>query len=175
MAQDRMKFGINDFDRERSSVSIGVENVNSGNIVAITLASANLRTSMEAITLGVFVDREITVSQAFASASTPATDPSAQREEKWLVTYEDISEYSNAPTNTVFNQGYRKVFTVEIPTANVGLRINNENTIYLRGASSPIPNLVVAVDFVNALEAILKSPYGGDASVLKVEAVGRNT
>lgn len=174
MAQDRMKFGINDYEPERSSVSIGIENVTTSNITAILLASASLRSAMEAITLGQFVDREITISQAFASASTPATNPAAERENKWLVTYEDITEYSNAPTNTVFNQGYRKVFTLELPTADVGIRINNDNVIYKRGADTPIPNLPDAETFVTALEAILKSPYGGEASVLKIEAVGRN-
>lgn len=158
-------FTFLDYDREVSSMQ-----VNTGDITALTIAGAltqwgSLRNALAGITLGTISNEALNVFNTRLSNSVPA-DESAQRERKWLVTYEDATQFFDAPVNAIPNAGYGKKFSVEIPTADYdGKLLTNTD-------QADLTNTDIAA-FVDAFEDLCKSPYGGAVNVLQMTAVGR--
>lgn len=143
-----------------------------GDITAVSLPGfltqwGDLRTAIEGITLGTIQEEAAYVFKTRLSNTKP-TDQNAQRERKWLVTYEDNLPFFDDPVNAIPNAGYRKVFNIEIPTADASLLPANLETEQV-----DITGTEMAA-FVTAFEAIARSPYGGTVNVLKIELVGRN-
>lgn len=99
-------------------------------------------------------------------------NPEAQREEKWLCTYEDVSEYLDPPLNTVPNPGYHKIFNLELPEADLSLRTGNHDIVFSKGS---VPDNAAFTTLETEFNDVVRSPYGGNASLLEVRAVGRNT
>jgi hypothetical protein len=102
-------------------------------------------------------------------SNTPPTDPSAQVERKWLVTYEDDLPFFDDPVNAIPNEGFGKLFQMEIPTADIetaGILLDNSDDADLTFAAM--------ATFVTAFEDIARSPYGGTVNVIKVTTVGRD-
>lgn len=159
-------FTLMDHNRELSNISFYT-----GNITAVSLPNTltefgALRTAIEGITLGVVVKESLKVFDT-KLANTPPSDENAQRERKWLVVYEDNLPYFDHPVNAIPNEGYRKTFTFEIPTAElVGRLLPNSD-------EADLTDTGVAA-FVTAFEAVARSPYGGTVNVLQMRAVGRN-
>lgn len=169
---DIMSFTMNDYNKEASVFSINVQDVNPANLADLLTKRDALKTAIDAITRGIFVQSTVTDKATYNSASTPAGDTQANREIKWLITYEDGTEFLDAPDDTIYNAGFRKVFKLELGTANLALRQDNDSVVYTRGGAH---NVQAVADFVTALEAVLKSPYGGVGVVLRIEDVGRSS
>lgn len=157
-----------DYDGERSSIQINTVELSSANFDATDVLLENLRGSTLNITLGIAQSRQLNAKSIISSIVLP-TDPSAQRENKWLVTCEDISEFLDSPADTVPNPSYRKIFTYEIPTADLGLLDNNSGVVFPK----TVPNAAISA-WIADWEAVAKSPNAGDLAVRKMEFVGRN-
>ncbi|KKL84084.1 hypothetical protein LCGC14_1968250 [marine sediment metagenome] len=105
-------------------------------------------------------------------SNLPSSDPESEREAKWLVTYQDITQYFDPPTNLIENTGFGKTFTLEIPCADLSIRLANDDTIFTQigGGITPAVTTAVATTELHA-----RSPYGGLIEVVNVRSVGRNT
>ncbi len=164
--------GFRDYDREASGFSFTIPNV--GGVVPLAptyILFDNLRASLPAITRGLLVSQKVSINDQYASSAAAATDPNANREEKWLVTWEDTSPFLDI-LNTVQNSNYLKIFNTEIPTADLSLRVNNQAIVWTEGG---VNNVAVFDPFVAAFEALGRSPSGGAINVLKIEDVSRNS
>lgn len=102
-------------------------------------------------------------------SNSPPANPLAQVESAWLVTYEDDLDFFDAPTNAIPNEGFGRLFTMTIPTAEIA-------TATRLIANSDEANLAEAgmAAFVTAFENSVHSPYGGTVNVIKITHVGRN-
>lgn len=159
-------FTMLDHNGEKSTTSFYT-----GNITAVSLPDTltefgQLRTAVEGITLGTVAQESLKVFDTKLSNTRP-TDQNAQRERKWLVVYEDNLPFFDAPVNAIPNEGYRKVFTFEIATADIA------NRLVTNTDEADLTNPGIAA-FKTAFEQIARSPYGGTTTVLKLVAVGRN-
>jgi hypothetical protein len=159
-------FTLLDHNGEKSTTSFYTGNVTAVSLPSLLNQFGTLRTALEGITLGTVAQEELKVFSTKLSNTRPS-DQNAQRERKWLIIYEDNLPFFDAPINAIPNEGYRKTFTFEIATADIAGRLNpNSDEADLSNA---------AIDaFVDAFEAIARSPYGGTVTVLKLVAVGRN-
>lgn len=82
------------------------------------------------------------------------TDPQAQREKKWLVRYQDTTNFA--------------IYRVEIPGADLSIGlIPGTDLLDLTGTE--------AAAFVSAFEALAQSPEGHSVNVLDITYVGRST
>lgn len=159
-------FTMLDHNGEKSTTSFYT-----GNITAVSLPDTltefgQLRAAVEGITLGTVAQESLKVFDTKLSNTRP-TDQNAQRERKWLVVYEDNLPFFDAPVNAIPNEGYRKVFTFEIATADIA------NRLVTNTDEADLTNAGIAA-FKTAFEQIARSPYGGTTTVLKLVAVGRN-
>lgn len=158
-------FSILDYDGERSNTSFTTGNITAVSIAGTLTAFGTLRTALDAIILGTISTETLKVFETKLSNTLPAS-ASAQHESKWLVVYEDNLPFFDDPVNAIPNEGYRKVFTFEIPTADLTLlQTNSDKMIIASGAGAT---------FVTAFEALARSPYGGTVNVLEIRHVGRN-
>lgn len=168
MAGGQGGFTIVDFSRERSSFRFHTGAVTAVSLPGLLTQFGTLRTAIEGITLGVMNSERLQVFDTKLS-NTPPTDPSAQVERKWLVTYEDNQPFFDPPVNAIPNEGFGKLFQMEIPTADIetaGFLLPNSD-------QADLANVTIAA-FVTAFEAIGRSPYGGTVNVIQITAVGRD-
>jgi hypothetical protein len=159
-------FTLLDHNGERSTTSFYTGNITALSLPGTLTQFGALRTAVEGITLGTVAQETLKVFDTKLSNTRPS-DQNAQRERKWLVVYEDVTPFFDDPTNLIPNEGYRKVFTFEIATADIATRLqpNTDEADLLNPQISA---------FVTAFEAIARSPYGGTPNVMKLIAVGRN-
>lgn len=106
------------------------------------------------------------VSYKGQTALAGAIPNTAQRELKWLLTYQDTQEFLDPPTNSVPNPYYLRYFTQELGTANPGVLSANSDTLPLGDAA--------AAAFVAAYNANALSPVGGSVTLVEIRLVGRN-
>ena len=159
-------FTILDHNGEKSTTSFYTGNVTAVSLPGLLTEFGALRTAIDGITLGTLAQEELKVFSTKLSNTRPS-DQNAQRERKWLVVYEDNLPFFDDPVNAIPNEGYKKVFTFEIATADISGRLNpNSDEADLTNAGIDA--------FKTAFEAIARSPYGGTVTVLKLVAVGRN-
>lgn len=160
-------FSILDWDSEVSAFSFNTGAVTAVSLPGLLTQFGALRTAAEAMILGTIQEEAQYVFKTKLD-NTPPTDKNAQRERKWLITYEDNTPFFDPGVNSIPNAGYKKVFTSELPTANATLLPAAPAGDELDLTAAPTD------DFVTAFEALVKSPYGGAAHVLKISLVGRN-
>lgn len=157
-----------DYSREKSSFSIITGDVTAVSLPGLLTEVGELRTAIEGITLGVVSDEAL---RAFNTnlSNTPPASPLAQIESAWLVTYEDSLAFFDDPVNAIPNEGYGKLFTMTIPTADIAaagrLAPNSDEAVLTETAMAA---------FVTAFEQTARSPYGGTVNVVSVRHVGRN-
>lgn len=157
---------IQDYDNEKSVVQVNLADIG---FVGATYATEtqNLDEVKDAI-IGVILGevRATAITKDFPESSAVVAAQQAQRENKWLVRYRDSSQFMDV-ANTIPNPGYLKIFTFEIPTANLALLSPDakDHMIITAGAGLTLKN---------SLEANYRSPYGGLISVLEIVHVGRN-
>jgi len=167
--QDRVSISLRDYDKEAGNFGFGVPDVTPVTLVGLTVAMDLIRTALIDITNGVISNQVIALNDQYESSSTGSAVPESNRESKWLVTYQDNSEFLAIG---VANPGYRKVFNFEVPTARLELRQNNSSVVWVKGGAA---NVAVFDPFVLAVNSILRSPYGGVGDILQIEDVSRNT
>lgn len=156
-----------DYDREKSPMGFNTAAITAASLPGTLTQFGALRTAIEGITLGSISDEALYVNRTKVT-NIPATDASAQRERKWLVKYEDTTEFFDAPVNAIPNAGYKKQFNVEIGTADF-TTANLPNN----GDEALLSQTQIAA-FVTAFEALARSPYGGAVNITQILAVGRN-
>lgn len=164
----QLTFSMLDYSREKSSFSIITGDVTAVSLPGLLTEVGELRTAIEGITLGVVSDEAL---RAFNTnlSNTPPASPLAQIESAWLVTYEDSLAFFDDPVNAIPNEGYGKLFTMTIPTADIAaagrLAPNSDEAVLTETAMAA---------FVTAFEQTARSPYGGTVNVVSVRHVGRN-
>lgn len=139
---------------ETTSMVFPVTTLTPANVAAQLTLAGNLKTALAAITLGNFLKDETTYSRNLL-AQGPASDPLAQRENKWLMRYHDATTYQK--------------FQVSIGTADLTKKMANSEFIDLTAGEG--------LDLKTAFEAVVVSPADSTHSVIldSVQFVGRNT
>lgn len=164
---------VNDYDAQAGIVGFMVTEITDENLVDVATAFGTFRTTMMALLRGVAIQSQMTILSKYDASDTPASDDQAQRGNKWRVVYRDNTPFLDAPTNSVVNYGYRKQFDIELPTANLTLRENNSDVIYTLAGGGVGAGDAAIEAFVTAFNNLVRSPYGGDAQVIRIEAVTR--
>lgn len=164
MAGEGYALTISDYNGETSTTG-----VNTGAVTAISLPGlltniAAYRAAIDGIIIGIPKSDTLRAFKTPISNALPS-DQNAQVERKWLVTYDDITQFFDAPVNAIPNAGFGKIFNTEIATADATLLDENQEFLDL----SDGPGLAYATAFNN----MARSPYGGVGRVLSVELVGR--
>lgn len=171
----RATVAIADHEDERGTVLVWVQDIGAANYASVTQDIDEIKDAIDGITRGTV--REAGFSKVFPEGTGyPSTDPTAQRETKWLVTYQDNMQFLDE-LNTIANPGYLKIFTAEIPTADTDLLPDGKDELVLTTAG-------VILTFVNAWQTNVRTPYNhtnGKTTppatfnvVLSVKHVGRN-
>lgn len=155
---------IQDYNGETSVTGIDVGAVTAISLPGLLTNIAAYRAAVDDLILGT-VKSDMLVAYKTPGTNALPADQNAQVERKWLVTYDDITQYFDAPINAIPNAGYGKIFNREIGTANAELLDDNQEFLDLSSG----PGLAYATAFNN----MARSPYGGTARVLSVELVGR--
>lgn len=153
MAFTRAFFSFKDYSGEVSNVSMRGREMTAENFDAQWALIGALLLEITGVCLGVTQSEGFTYKLRLSNQ--PSDNGAANRESKWLVTYEDTS---------VHNQG-----TYELPCADV-------ETEALRLGNTDIADLTQAdwIAFVDAFEAYVLSPLGHAVEVVKIQLVGRN-
>lgn len=152
-----------DYNGETSRMSINIGVVTVATIASRLSQAADLRAAVLNLTLGNQKSDSMTAFKTNISNNLPA-NTSAQVERKWLVTYADDTQFFDL-AQAIPNEGFGKLFNVEIATADDSLLENNSEFLDLGGPE--------AAAFVTAFENMARSPYGGQPVVLSMELVGR--
>lgn len=171
----RASIALADHENEKSNVLVWVQDIGAANYASVTQDIDEIKDAIDGITLGTVLDAGFTKSFPETSGY-PSGDPEAQRETKWLVTYQDNMQFLDE-LNTIANPGYLKVFTAEIPTANLALLPAGKDELVLTTAG-------VILDFVNSWQTNVRTPYNNSNGkttppatfnlVLSIKHVGRN-
>lgn len=162
----RLGFTLIDHSSEQGRVSLATGDVTAVSLPGLLTEVGALRGAIEGITLGV-VSKESLLVFDTQLANAPPADENAQVERAWLVSYEDATAFFDDPVNAIPNAGYRKKFTLTIPTADIVGRL-------LPGTDQADLTDTGIAAFVTAFETTARSPYGGAVNVLSITAVGRN-
>jgi hypothetical protein len=139
---------------ESTTISLPITTLSAANYAAQSALIAALVTALEGITIGNPAKTETTILRSILS-STPASDPLAQRENKFLLRYH----------GTTLNVK----FQASIGTADLTQLMTNSEFVDLgSGAGAALKS---------AFEAIVKSPNDAAEAVVldSVQFVGRNT
>jgi hypothetical protein len=157
-----------DYSREKASFSFPTGDVTAGTLPGLLTEVGAFRSAVEGITLGVVSDESLAVFNTNLSNSPPSS-PLAQIESAWLVTYEDNIDFFDAPTNSIPNEGFGRLFTMTIPTADIAAT----DRLLPNSDMADLEETGMAA-FVTAFENSVHSPYGGTVTVISVKHVGRN-
>lgn len=168
MAGEMITYTLADHSRELSKVGVRVGVVTAGTLPGLIDQIGDFREAMEAVTLGV-VQREALTAFNNSIAATFPTDPAAQREFKWMVTYVDNTAHFDAPTNAIPNEGFGKKFQIELPTADVA-----DEDLRLPNSDEADRTDQRWIDLIAAFQAMGRSPHGGVPLVIDIRLVGRN-
>jgi hypothetical protein len=160
MANGLYTLTVRDYDRETSS-----HRVHTGQVTALTIAGlltevGAYRDAVDDITIGTLAKESLHVFDTKLSSAKPS-DKAAQRENKWLVSYYDNTAEIGVG---VPNEGYQKIFTFEIGTADLSKLATDSDL-----ADSTNGEIIA---FKSAFEAMAKSPYGGDAVLISLKSIG---
>ena len=161
---------LNDYDGQTGVVGFRLEEATGANFVALATAMGDIRAGVEGITIGTTVKSEMSIIARFAASDVRATDPTAQRGNKWRVVYTDDQPFLDPGPNTIPNPGYRGSFDVEIPTADLTLRVNNSDIVYSNGVGVDPAFEAFVLPFITNC----RSPYSGTVAVNYIEAVTRS-
>lgn len=154
---------IVDYNGETSRTGLNLGPITAGTLPGTLTAIAEWRAAVAAVILGNQRSDRLVAYQSNLNVALP-TDPNAQVERKWKLTYVDSTEFFDV-LEAIPNAGYGKFFEIEIATANADLLEDNQEFLDI--------NTGVGADLVDAFEALAKSPYGGVPQVYSVELVGR--
>lgn len=137
---------------EKGRCQFRITTINAGNLAAVQAALATLLAAIQAMVIGELNRERIVLSDTLAS-SAPATSPLAQRENKWLVRYQDTVTH--------------RIFKTELPTADLSLLAGNSEFLNLAADEGAA--------FKSAFEAIAATVDGNPCTVISVQFVGRSS
>lgn len=139
---------------EKTSTSVPVTSLTPANVAAQETLMGNLKTALAALVLGRFVQDE-TVYARNLLGTTPADDPLAQRENKWLCRYHDATTFQK--------------FQVSFGTADLSKHMTNSEFVDLSAGDGAA--------FKTAFEAVVVSPAAAEHAVVldSMQFVGRNS
>lgn len=164
----RLGFSLRDYSREVASFSLATGEVTAGTLPGLLTEVGALRAAIEGITLGIVNSESLKVFDTNLSSAVP-TNPLAQVESAWLIIFADDLPFFDDPVNAIPNEGFGKLFTMTIPTADIApagrLAPNSDDAVLTEAAIAA---------FVTAFENTARSPYGGTVDVIKITHVGRN-
>lgn len=162
---------IEDMDHEISTTSFWLQDVGAGNYASVTQDLDEVKDGIITVIRGEV--RQTGFTKTFLESFDAVTDAEAQRENKWLVTYRDTTQFLDA-LNTIANPGYGKVFNIEIATAKLtGILLDDRGVMDVSAGST-------GEDFVAAIQPNIRSPYNNSAAgtptvlILEIAHVGRN-
>jgi hypothetical protein len=146
-------FQITDYSNEKSSFGVTSITANAGNLAAQQTLAAALFAAIEDLTIGELT-KQVMALNIYDTPAIP-TDVYAQREMKWLVSYQGDSS--------------GKIFQIEIAAPDLTGNV---------ATNSDLANLASTdwAAFVTAFEAYVRSPDNGTETVTVIKAVnvGRN-
>jgi len=148
-AEVRLKY--RDHSDETSTVGFSGVALSAANFTAQVALQDALIAATDAITLGNLAQYQRVADVVEGSNAIPS-NPFAQREMKWLVSYED---------NVTFQR-----YTKEIPTPDLALLTPNTDLMDIAAGAGQA--------WVAAFDAYQFSPNGNSVTVLSVRLVGRN-
>lgn len=154
MANGELGFTMRDNNGDTSVFGIHTGAVTAVSLPGLLTQVGQVRTAIEGITLGVMAKERLKVFETALSGARAASQL-AQTEIKWLATYHDNTQFFDAPVNAIPNAGYGKPFSIEIPTADLSLLADGDETLDITTPGSPGNNFKLAFD------AVARSPYGG--------------
>lgn len=171
----RGSVSVRDHENEPSGVLFWVQDVGAANYASVTQDIDEVKDAIDTIILGTI--REAGFSKDFPeSAGFPSGVPNAQRETKWLVTYQDNMQFLDE-ANTIANPGYLKIFTTEIPCADLSLLPAGEDELDISAG--------VGLAFKGVWEANVRTPYNHTHghvtppattnTLISVKHMGKNT
>lgn len=155
----KYKLTLRDNSRETTRSDFNIDDITVGNIGDILTAVGTFRSAVDGITLGTPAKEALVMDETNLSAAAPS-NPLAQRGVKWKVQYSDNTQYFDPPVNAIPNAGYQQIFTNTIGTANLALLEDGEEDLDLTAGAG--------LAFKTSFDAFVKSPYGGDAVLLRV-------
>ncbi len=164
-------FTIEDASHETSTTTINVQDITSANYATVSSAIAAIEAELVDITTGEL--RRTNITKSYVGSAAAVTDPNAQRERKWLVTYRDVLPFLDEG-DLVSNPGYLKTFSFEIPCPDLSMLVEGTDR-------ADMDNAAIAA-FVTAFETHGRSPYntytvivgGPFVEVTDIRVVGRN-
>lgn len=134
-----------------------------GPITALTIAAfltqyGALRSATDAITIGALVEDTWKGDVTRYNVAKPS-DPNAQRERKFLVTYQDTTSFSK--------------YRLEIPTAS--FEVGSPAASVFKPNTDEVDLTVTEIAaWITAFETLCKSPEGNGVDVVEIRGVGRN-
>lgn len=166
---------VADHENEKATTLFWVQDVGAANYASVTQDIDEIKDAIDTICIGTIL--EAGFSKSFPeNTGFPSGNPQAQRETKWLVTYQDNMQFLDE-ANTIANPGYLKIFTSEIPCADLSLLAAGSDELSITAG--------VGLAFKASWEANVRTPYNHSNgkttppatfnSVLSVKHVGRNT
>lgn len=155
----KAKYSLRDNSRELGRTEFNIPDITVDSIGQILTDFGLFRDAIGSICLGVMAKEALVMDETNLSALAP-TDKQAQRGIKWSVQYTDNQQYFDPPVNAIPNAGYQQIFTNTIPTANLDLLTAGSEELNL--ATNP------GSTFKTRFEAIVRSPYGGTVTLLRV-------
>lgn len=149
-------FKVRDYSSETSTVKFYNGAITAVSLPGYLTALGNMRTAIQGVTNGIIASEMWVGDNTVLSQAAPAT-PIAQRENKWLVTYE-------GNTNN-------KLFQMTLPTADL-----TNAALFLPGSDEADLTAQPWVDFITAFQAIGRTPDDDQETITvrSIRFVGRN-
>jgi len=151
---DKVNLTYSDYGGEKSTFAFSIQQLNSANLDNTLIAIANLQSAIALVTDGLEVKRTV-MTAVSGSGQGSSTNPTAQRELKWLITYKD----------NVNSKEYQH----ELPCPTL-----NANTLSGNPDNDANLSYVDWITFKTNYEAVVKSPDGNAVTLQRVRLVGRN-
>ncbi len=164
-----VSWSIVDYDGQVGQFAINTVPLTDTNYAAEFTKIVALQGVVDDLIAGLLQKRSINIPAQLLAPNQKATNPDAERGNKWIVNCYDGTLNLGVG---VPNPSYLKPFSYEIPTADKTLRTANDNVIYKGdGVASNAPE---ADAFVAAFEDVAVSPNGGALNVTTIEGVTRS-
>lgn len=159
---------IEDYSKERSTTEFYVQDIGAGNYAAVTQDIDEIKDSIITVIEGEV--RETGFRKSFPESAIAVASQTAQRENKWLCTFRDTTQFLDAG-NTIANPGYLRLFQMSIGTADLQFVLDNDDADQAQGAVS---------NFFTDVAGNIRSPWNnaGNAPsqvMVGMRFVGRNT
>ncbi len=158
-------FTVLDYDGETSKMGFAIERVTALTIASFLAVWGSLRSAVEGVSLGVVQSEYADIFNTRLN-NMPPSDANAQRERKWLVRYQDATQFLDV-ANTIANPNYMQVDSFEIPCADVSL--------LQAGTDKADPTNTAVLNLVNLVEQMCRTKFGTALEVIEIRLVGRNS